>query len=202
MSEPRRINIFGVTGSIGQSTAEVVLAHKKRFDVQVVSAHSNVTKLAELAQTLGASHAVISDETKYEALKAALDGSGIKIAAGRNALLDHAEMLADISMMAIVGMAGLEPMMRAMNGSKAIAIANKEPLVAAGPLVMARAKERGVKLLPVDSEHNAIFQVFDQDNRAAISRLILTASGGPFWGWPKRKLPALRESKRWRIPTG
>lgn len=188
MSEPRVINIFGVTGSIGQSTADVILAHEERFDVQVVSANSNVEKLAELAQTLQASHAVISEESHYKALKVALEGTGIKVAAGRQALLDHAEMPADISMMAIVGMAGLEPMMYAMNGSKAIAIANKEPLVAAGPLVITRAKELGVKLLPVDSEHNAIFQVFDQDNKHAISRLILTASGGPFWEWPKQRI--------------
>lgn len=188
MSEPRKINIFGASGSIGQSTVDVILAHKDRFDVQVISAHSNVMKLAELAQTLEASHAIISDESKYEALKAALQGTGVKVAAGRSALLDHAEIPADISMMAIVGMAGLEPMMHAMHGSKAIAIANKEPLVAAGPIVMACAKERGVKLLPVDSEHNAIFQVFDQDNREAVSRLILTASGGPFWEWSKEKI--------------
>lgn len=188
MSEPRRINIFGVSGSIGQSTADVISAHKDRFDVQVVSAHSNVAKLAAMAKGLKASHAVISDETHYESLKAALSGTGIGIAAGRNALLEHAEMPADLSMMAIVGMAGLEPMMRAMNGSKSIAIANKEPLVAAGSIVTARANQRGVKLLPVDSEHNAIYQVFDQQNRAAIARLILTASGGPFWGWPKEKI--------------
>ncbi len=188
MSNPRKINIFGITGSIGQSTVDVILTHKERFDVQVVTAHSNVTKLAELARLLKATHAVIADESKYEALKVELEGSSIKAAAGRKALIEYAEMPADISMMAIVGMVGLEPMLRAMNGSKAIAIANKEPLVAAGPIIMAYAKERGVTLLPVDSEHNAIFQVFDKDNRAAISRLILTASGGPFWDWPKEKI--------------
>jgi len=188
MSEPRKINIFGVTGSIGQSTADVILAHKERFDVQVVTAHSNVSKLAELARLMKATHAIIADKSKFDALKSELSGSGIQVGAGRSALLEHAEVPADISMMAIVGMAGLEPMMRAMNGSKAIAIANKEPLVAAGPIVIARAKECGVQLLPVDSEHNAIFQVFDQNNRAAISRLILTASGGPFWEWPKEKI--------------
>jgi len=188
MPNPRTINIFGITGSIGQSTVDVILAHKERFDVQVVSANSNVSKLAELARLLNATHAVIADESKFDVLKTELSGTGIKAGAGRAALLEYAEMPADISMMAIVGMAGLEPMMRAMDGSKAIAIANKEPLVAAGPIVMARAKERGVKLLPVDSEHNAIFQVFDNNNRAAISRLILTASGGPFWGWPKDKI--------------
>lgn len=183
MSEQKKIHIFGVTGSIGENTADIILAHPDVFNVQVVSAQSNVDKLAEMATRLKARYAVIGDESLYDTLKQRLAGTGVQPAAGRQALLDHAALPADIAMMAIVGMAGLEPMLRAMDGSRAVAIANKEPLVAAGPIVMAKAREKGVTILPVDSEHNAIFQVFEERNRAAIRRIILTASGGPFWGW-------------------
>ena len=183
MSEPKKKNIFGATGSIGDSTASVIAAHRNAFDVQVLSAHSNVDKLARRAKDLNAKYAVIGDDKCYEALKDALSGSGILAAAGRDALLEYAQTPADISMMAIVGMAGLEPMLATMKGSRMIAIANKEPLVAAGPIVVQEAHRRNVTILPVDSEHNAIFQVLDQRNPEEIERIILTASGGPFWTW-------------------
>lgn len=188
MSDIRTINIFGVTGSIGKSTVDVILAHKDKFKVQVVSANSNAKELARLAVELKAEHAVLADESGYDVLNAALSNSGIECSTGRQALLDASYTKADISMMAIVGMAGLEPIMNALGNSKQVAIANKEPLVAAGPLVMKKAKETGTTILPVDSEHNAIFQVFEESNRASIERIILTASGGPFRTWSKEQM--------------
>ncbi|MFP4313529.1 MAG: 1-deoxy-D-xylulose-5-phosphate reductoisomerase [Alphaproteobacteria bacterium] len=182
-SSIRTINIFGVTGSIGQSTRDVIGAHKEKFDVQVLSAHTNVKALAKAAMEFNASYAVIGYESAYAELKNLLAGTEIQVMAGLQALLDAAAMPADISMMAIVGMAGLEPLMNAIENSKHVAIANKEPLVAAGPFVVAKARECGTVLLPVDSEHNAIFQVFEEANRSEIERIILTASGGPFRTW-------------------
>ncbi len=201
MSESRKINIFGATGSIGDSTADVIDAHKEKFDVQVVSAHSNAEKLAKQAIRLGASYAVISDEANYGVLKEHLSGTDIKVAAGRAALLEYAQIPADISMMAIVGMAGLEPLMLAMDSSKMIALANKEPLVVAGPLVMRKAAEKNVKLLPVDSEHNAIFQVLDEARRESILRIILTASGGPFLDWSVDKMAEATKAQALAHPT-
>lgn len=201
MSAPRKINVFGATGSIGESTLDLIRAHAARFDVQVVSAHSNAEKLADIALLHRAQYAVLADEGQYQILKDRLAGTGIKVAAGRAALLEHAEVPADISMMAIVGMAGLEPLMRAMKASNMIAIANKEPLVAAGALVMRSAREKNVKLLPVDSEHNAIFQVLDEQDRQSVERLILTASGGPFRTWPIEKIARATRQEALKHPT-
>lgn len=186
----KSINIFGVTGSIGKSTADVILAHADKFDVNVVSANSSAAELAEMAIRLDANIAVLAEDANYQTLRDLLDGTGITIACGRQALLEYSASKADISMMAIVGMAGLEPLMIALEHSSAVAIANKEPLVAAGPFVMKKAKECGTVILPVDSEHNAIFQVFDRDNRDSIERIILTASGGPFRTWALDKMKA------------
>lgn len=179
----KSISILGVTGSIGQSTADVILSAPESFDVQTVSAHSNVNQLAEMAVKLGAKNALISNEALKDDLQSKLAGTSIQVFAGRDALNDLAAEPVDITMAAIVGMAGLEPLMAAITGSKAVAIANKEPLVAAGPLVIEAARKHNCKLLPVDSEHNAIFQVFEEENRASINRIILTASGGPFRTW-------------------
>lgn len=184
----KSINIFGVTGSIGKNTADVILAHSDLYDVNVVSANSSAAELAEMAIMLDANIAVLAEEGNFQILKDLLEGTGIQIACGRQALLEYSAAEADISMMAIVGMAGLEPLMIALEHSKAVAIANKEPLVAAGPFVMKKAKECGSVILPVDSEHNAIFQVFDRDNRDSIERIILTASGGPFRTWSLEKI--------------
>lgn len=177
------INILGVTGSIGQSTAKVIVANPDHFNVQLVSAHSDVDGLARMAKELQASIAVIADEAHEEALKEALADSNIEVMAGQAALIDASRVKADITMAAIVGMAGLEPLMGAIAGSSAVAIANKEPLVAAGPIVLQHAEKHNTKLLPVDSEHNAIFQVFEDAQRDAIERIIITGSGGPFRTW-------------------
>ncbi|MBU0800283.1 MAG: 1-deoxy-D-xylulose-5-phosphate reductoisomerase [Alphaproteobacteria bacterium] len=186
----RTINILGATGSVGRSTLDVVASAPDMFDVQAVTAHSKVDELAALAVAHKAKRAVIADEAGYAALKDALAGTGIESAAGRTAVIEAASMPADITMAAIVGLAGLEPVMAAIAQGKCVAIANKEPLVAAGAIVMAAARTSGATLLPVDSEHNAIFQGFEERNRAQITRLILTASGGPFRTWSAEKMNA------------
>ncbi|MCB1551005.1 MAG: 1-deoxy-D-xylulose-5-phosphate reductoisomerase, partial [Alphaproteobacteria bacterium] len=130
----------------------------------------------------------IADETLYQQLKDALSTTSIKIAAGRSAILEAASIPTDICMAAIVGIAGLEPVLTAIPHTKSLAIANKEPLVAAGKLVLDLAKQHGTNILPVDSEHNAIFQVFENHNRTQIKKIILTASGGPFRTWTKEQI--------------
>lgn len=184
----KTVSILGSTGSVGRSTVDLIQSQPHMFDVQALTAQTNVDLLAEQAKMLKAKHAVIGDESLYQTLKDRLAGTDTEVAAGRQALIDAAGMDADWIMAAIVGMAGLEPLMKAITQGKAVAIANKEPLVAAGPLVMAQAQRYGTKILPVDSEHNAIFQVFENQNKTAISRLVITASGGPFRTWAKEQM--------------
>lgn len=179
----RTINILGATGSVGRSTLDVAASAPDQFTVGVVTAHSKAKELAEIAIAHKARHAVIADEAQYGALKDALVGSGITAAAGRAAVIEASSMPADITMAAIVGLAGLEPVMAAIAQGNAVAIANKEPLVAAGAIVMKAAQDSGATILPVDSEHNAVFQGFEKANREQITKIILTASGGPFRTW-------------------
>jgi 1-deoxy-D-xylulose-5-phosphate reductoisomerase len=176
----RKISILGSTGSVGQSTVKVLKAQEEEFDIQVLTANNNVELLAQQAIELKANHAVIADEKHLAALEEKLKGTGIQVSGGAAAVTEAAAQPADWIMAAIVGMAGLKPLMAAIEQGTTVAIANKEPLVAAGPLVLAAAAQAGSTLLPIDSEHNAIFQVFEKDNREAIERVILTASGGPF----------------------
>lgn len=186
----KTISIFGATGSIGQSTAKVIGQDPEAYDVNVVTAHRDAEGLAQCARMLNSKQAVIADEGAYASLKEALSGTDVKISAGRQALLEAAEQKADWCMHAIVGMAGLEPLLQSIRLGGTVAIANKEPLVAAGAMVMEQAAASGATLLPVDSEHNAIFQVFEKANKGAISRLILTGSGGPFRTWEKESIKA------------
>lgn len=179
----KSVTILGVTGSIGRSASDVVASDPSRFSVQCVTAHTNTGDLAEQAIKLNARKAVIADPSKYAELKERLTGTGIEAAAGQDAIEDAAAEPADIIVAAIIGMAGLPSLMKAIAQGKCVAIANKEPLVAAGPLVMAAAQKHGTTLLPVDSEHNAIFQVFDFQRPGSIDKIILTASGGPFLRW-------------------
>lgn len=176
----RKVTILGSTGSVGQSTVKVIQAQGEAFEVQAITANNNVALLAQQAITLNAKCAVIANDVYYDDLKQALSGTNIGVAAGRQAVVEAAEMPADWIMAAILGMAGMEPLMAAIKQGSTVAIANKEPLVAAGPFVMAAAQEYGTTLLPIDSEHNAIFQVFEPENKDSIERIILTASGGPF----------------------
>ena len=177
---PRRVSILGSTGSVGCNTVSLIEAEPERYEVEALTAHRNVELLAEQARRLKAKLAVVAEESRYRALKAALAGSGIEAAAGAAALVEAAAMPADWVMAAIVGAAGLAPTLAAVRRGALVALANKEVLVCAGVVVTAEAKRHGARFLPVDSEHNAIFQVFDEARRHAIERIILTASGGPF----------------------
>ncbi len=177
---PRRITVLGATGSIGRSTLDLVAHHPGRYEVVALTANSDVDGLAAAARASGAEIAVVADETRLSALRDALAGTRTRVAGGRAALLEAAAQNADWTMAAIVGCAGLEPLMAAMARGGTIALANKEALVSAGALVTDAAARTGTRLLPVDSEHNAIFQCFDFSRPAQVSRIILTASGGPF----------------------
>lgn len=176
----RRVTILGSTGSVGCSTIDLIERNLDRFEVAALSAGSNVTLLAEQARKLRPELAVVADEDRYAALKEALSGTGVKIAAGRSGLIEAAELASDWVMAAIVGAAGLESTLAAVRRGAIVALANKESLVCAGDLVTAEVAKSGARLIPVDSEHSAIFQVFDFDRLEQIERIILTASGGPF----------------------
>lgn len=183
----KRVSILGSTGSVGKATMDVVLARSDLFSIQALTAQTNVAALAEQAKKSKAKLAVIGDESLYQDLKVALAGTDIETAAGRKAVIDAAGEEADCTMAAIVGMAGLEPILKAIENGKHVAIANKEPMVSAGTLVMNAARKSGATLLPVDSEHNAIFQLMG-DQRDSIERIVLTASGGPFRAWSLERM--------------
>lgn len=181
----KTVSVFGATGSVGRSTVELLAHHKDKYSVEVLTANTDAQTLAEQANRLNAEYAVIADEAKLNELKSYLSGTNTKCMGGRAALVEMASHDVDWVMMAIVGMAGLQPIFNALKNGKYVAIANKEPLVSAGELVMKTAADYGATILPVDSEHNAIFQVFEKQNREAIERIVLTASGGPFRTWSR-----------------
>jgi len=176
----RKIAILGATGSIGKSTLDLVEHHPERFDVVAVTAATNVEGLANVARRTGARIAVIADESRLRELQELLAGSGCRAAAGHSALIDTACGEAELVLAAIVGCAGLEPVMAAIDAGKTVALANKEALVTAGALMTDAAKSSGATILPVDSEHNAIFQCLAGSRSGDVARIILTASGGPF----------------------
>ncbi|MBW0145188.1 1-deoxy-D-xylulose-5-phosphate reductoisomerase [Sphingomicrobium clamense] len=176
----RHVTILGSTGSVGTSTLDLIGRERDRFSVEALTAASNVDLLARQARDVGAKTAVIADDALLQALETALDGSGIEARAGEQALCEVAAGEADWIMASIVGCAGLGPVMAAVEAGKTVALANKESLVAAGELMISAAKRSGAEILPVDSEHNAIFQCLTGQDCDRISRLVLTASGGPF----------------------
>jgi len=186
----RRITILGSTGSIGTNTLDVVarLGGRENFEVMALTGNGNIALLAEQAKTVGAKLAVTASDAHYAALKDALSGSGIAVAAGRSGLSEAAAMDAGWVMAAIVGTAGLHPTLIAAERGADIALANKECLVSAGALFIEAVKQGGGRLLPVDSEHNAIFQVLEENQRHALERIILTASGGPFRTWTRKEM--------------
>ena len=179
----KRIAIFGSTGSIGTQALEVIEANPDLFEVEILTAHSNDKLLIEQALKHKPNAVVISDEKKYEAVKSALSSKDIKVFAGTSALEEVADFdTYDMMIAAIVGFAGLTPTLKAIEKGKAIALANKETLVVAGDIVMQKALEKRVPVIPVDSEHSAIFQCLVGETRNRIEKVILTASGGPFLG--------------------
>jgi 1-deoxy-D-xylulose-5-phosphate reductoisomerase len=176
----RRISILGATGSIGKSTLDLLERDRGRFDVSAVTAATNAEALAQIARRTGARLAVIADEARYEDLAELLVGTNCRAAAGEEALIEAATDSADLIIAAIVGCAGLRPVMAAVEAGKTVALANKEALVTAGALMIDAAAMSNATILPVDSEHNAIFQCLTGARREDVARIILTASGGPF----------------------
>jgi 1-deoxy-D-xylulose-5-phosphate reductoisomerase len=176
----RRVTVLGSTGSVGCNTVELIAAETNAYEVEALVALRNVERLAAQARQVGARLAVVAEESRYRALKSLLEGTGIEVAAGASAVVDAAARPSDWVMAAIVGAAGLAPTLAAVERGAMVALANKEVLVCAGALVTEAARRHRARLLPVDSEHNAIFQVFDADQAHAIERIVLTASGGPF----------------------
>jgi 1-deoxy-D-xylulose-5-phosphate reductoisomerase len=180
VGEVRSVTILGSTGSVGCNTVDLVEREPEKFRVEALVANRNVEKLAAQARTLKAKLAVVSDASVYRDLKEALSGSGIEVAAGAEAVVEAAARDADWVMASIVGAAGLQPTLAAIKRGATIGLANKETLVCAGSLVMKAVADYGATLVPVDSEHSAIFQVFDFEQKDQIDKIILTASGGPF----------------------
>src|SRR5499425_2693853 len=176
----RTVTLLGATGSVGASTIDLLKRERKRFRVEAVTAARNAGALARLARDLNASFAAVADPASYEELASALAGTGIKVAAGESGLMEAAERPAEWVIGAITGAAGLKPTLAAAERGAIVALANKETLVCAGALFMRRAAAAGATVLPVDSEHNALFQAMSGSRREDVRRVILTASGGPF----------------------
>jgi len=182
-TRPRGVTILGSTGSVGQSTVDLIARDPESYRVEALVAGNSVEALAEQARRLRARMAVVANEQRYRALKDALVGTSIEVAAGPAAVIEAAARPAEWVMAAVVGFAGLESTLVAARRGAMVALANKEALVCAGRLLIEAIEESGGALLPVDSEHNAIFQVLEPRHRHAIDRLVLTASGGPFRNW-------------------
>ncbi len=188
--EPKSLTILGATGSIGCNTIDLIERHPENYRVVALTAYNSFETLAEQARRLRPEVVVIGEEHHYRDLKSDLSGTGIEVAAGQQALIEAAMRPAEWVMAAIVGAAGLAPTLAAIQRGAMIALANKETLVCAGELMMAEVARCGATLLPVDSEHNAIFQVLEQDRAETIERIILTASGGPFRDWSLEAMAA------------
>ena len=180
----RKISIFGATGSIGQNTIDLIRRNSRGYDVVALTGGANIAQLAKDAVALRADVAVTAYDDKLEDLRAALEGSEVEATAGQEALIEAAARPADWVMSAIVGAAGLAPGLKALEQGATLALANKESLVCAGELLMRTALKHGARLLPVDSEHSAIFQGLVGEEIAAVERIIITASGGAFRDWP------------------
>ena len=199
--EVRSITILGATGSIGASTLDLIKRAPERYRVESISARRNAAGLGKIAREVGARHAVVADPAAYRDLKDALSGSRTEAAAGEDALVEAAQRPADWVMAAISGAAGLKPTLAAIERGATVALANKECLVCAGNLFMRRAASTGATVLPVDSEHNAVFQALGAGNRADVRRAILTASGGPFRTWSMEAIKAATPEQALRHPN-
>lgn len=179
-ASPIRITVLGATGSIGDSTLDLIAREPKRYAVEALTANGNAEKLAALARTHRARIAVVADPAGYAKLKACLEGTGIEAAAGDEAVVEAAKRPVDFTMAAITGAAGLRPTFAALANSKRLGLANKECLVCAGALLLAQAQRLGCEVLPVDSEHSGVFQALAGEPLSSIERIVITASGGPF----------------------
>jgi 1-deoxy-D-xylulose-5-phosphate reductoisomerase len=197
----RSVTLLGATGSIGASTIDLLKRERHRYRVEAVTAHRNVAALAQVARELGARFAAVADANSYNALKDALAGSGIEVGAGETALTEAAQRPADWLMAAISGATGLRPTLAAVERGATVALANKECLVCAGALFMRRAAAAGAAILPVDSEHNAIFQALSAGRREDVRRVVLTASGGPFRTWTAEAIRKATPAQASRHPN-
>ena len=188
---PRRVSILGATGSIGDSSLRVIAEHPERFTITALTAQNNAEKLIALAQRFRPTLVAIGNEAHYASVHSALKPLGITVLAGARGVEEAASAPADISIAAIVGAAGLLPTLRAIEQGASVALANKEALVCAGELVMKLCATHGTMLLPIDSEHNAIFQVLAAEHRARVEKITLTASGGPLLNHPLTQFDAV-----------
>jgi len=184
----RRVSILGATGSVGQNTIDLIARAPDEYDVVALTGGLNIAQLATDARAVNADLAVTAYESQLDDLRAALAGSGVEVAAGQVALTEAAARPADWVMSAIVGAAGLAPGIAALKQGATLALANKESLVCAGTLVLDTARRHNARLLPVDSEHSAVFQALVGEDMAAVERIIITASGGAFRDWPLEAL--------------
>lgn len=198
---PLRLSVLGATGSIGASTLDLVARHPNRFEVVALTAQCNARRLAELAITHRAKLAVIGEEAHYAELKALLGGTGIRVAAGSDAIEMAAREPADCVMAAIVGAAGLRPTFAAAEQGSRIALANKECLVSAGEIFLKHVRRNGAELMPVDSEHSAAFQAIGRTQARSIEKIVLTASGGPFRTFDKDRLARVTPEEALRHPN-
>jgi 1-deoxy-D-xylulose-5-phosphate reductoisomerase len=196
----KTVTILGSTGSVGRSTLDLIAGHRDKFKIRALTAHKNAELLARQARELNAEYAVIADESLYGNLKTLLEGTKVRVEAGHKAVVAAAGLPADWIMAAIVGAAGVEATLRAIQQGTTVALANKESLVCAGPFMMEAVQKYGATLLPVDSEHNAVFQVFN-DKRTQIKRIILTASGGPFLRKTREELSSVTPEQAIKHPT-
>jgi 1-deoxy-D-xylulose-5-phosphate reductoisomerase len=198
---PRSVTLLGATGSIGSSTVDLLRQERGRYRVEAVTAHRNATALASLARELGARFAAVADPDAYGQLKTALSGSGIEAAAGPAAVVEAAQRPAEWVMAAITGATSLEPTLAAAERGATVALANKECLVCAGALFMRRAAAAAATVLPVDSEHNAIFLALGAGRREDVRRIVLTASGGPFRTFTREAIGRVTVEQALKHPT-
>src|SRR4051812_11556081 len=197
----RRVTILGATGSIGESTSDVIRHAPERYTVEAVASGAKAALLAKRARELNARFAAIADPNLYRDLKDELSGSGIRPAAGTSAVVEAARRPADLVMGAISGASGLAPTLAALEQGRTVALANKECLVCAGQLFMRTAAAAGATVLPVDSEHNAIFQALAGGRRHDVRRIVLTASGGPFRTWTCDAMRAVSPEQALKHPN-
>lgn len=197
----RTVSILGATGSVGSSTLDLILNALDQFEVVALTAQRDVAGLARAVRATGAKLAVIGDASRYGDLKAALDGFDVEIAAGPDAIIDAARRPVDWTMASIVGCAGLKSTMAALEGGLTVALANKESLVSAGALMTQAVTASGALLLPVDSEHNAIFQCLAGNSSKRVRRIVLTASGGPFRTWTRAEMAEVTPERAVKHPN-
>lgn len=204
LSVPRRVSILGATGSIGDSSLRVIAEHPERFSISALTAQNNAEKLIALAKRFRPELVAIGNEAHYAEVRMALTPLGITVLAGARGVEEAASAPTDISIAAIVGAAGLMPTLRAIEQGASVALANKEALVCAGELVMKLCATHGTTLLPIDSEHNAIFQVLATEHRVRVEKITLTASGGPLLNHPLAQFESVTPEMainhpRWRM---